>query len=48
VAEQENRALIGARDNILRHQGRVQMVTHLLEIILDSTVAAKQYEQPKT
>lgn len=48
VAEQENRAFIGARENVHRHQGRVQMVTQLLETLLDAGNAAEEYSRPKT
>lgn len=48
VAELENRALIGARENVYVRQGRVQMVTQLLEIIIGSESAARAFEQPKT
>ena len=48
VAELENRAFIGTRENIHVRQGRVQMVTHLLEVFLGAKNAAEAFEQPKT
>lgn len=48
VAETENRAFIGAREFLPRHQGRVQMVTQIMETILEVDSAVEAYRQPQT